>query len=40
MYYHGGLSVLFLGDVEASVRHKAFTFYLTYPVAPKVKETH
>ncbi len=31
------ISVVF---VEASVRHKVFTFYLSHPFAPQVKETH
>lgn len=36
----GDYKCYFLGDVETSVRDKAFTRYMAYPVAPKVKETH
>ncbi len=34
---HWSISVVF---VEASVRHKVFTFYRSHPFAPQVKETH
>jgi len=36
----GDYQCYFLGDVETSVKDKAFTCYMAYPVAPKVKETH